>query len=94
MDSIYLLLIKENSFISGKSAGHVSSTKRTGSFIRPTSPKSPIASASALESVDGSEDEDNMTDNSKLDTTYLHTNGNAVSLYNSTFCFSAEGNFI
>ncbi|KAK9986138.1 hypothetical protein SO802_031089 [Lithocarpus litseifolius] len=61
----------------GKSAGHVSSTKRTGSLIRPTSPKSPVASASAFESVDGSEDEDDMTDNAKLDTTYLHTNGNA-----------------
>ncbi|CAK7343874.1 unnamed protein product [Dovyalis caffra] len=58
----------------GKSAGHV---KRHGSFIRPTSPKSPGASASAFDSVEGSDDEDNMTDNSKLDTSYLHINGNA-----------------
>ncbi|KAJ4837674.1 hypothetical protein Tsubulata_013480 [Turnera subulata] len=58
----------------GKAAGH---TKRTGSFIRPTSPKSPVASASAFESVEGSDDEENLTDSSKIDTTYLHTNGNA-----------------
>ncbi|KAK1563554.1 hypothetical protein Q3G72_029107 [Acer saccharum] len=59
----------------GKSAGHASSTKRVSSFIMPTSPKSP--SASAFESVEGSDDDDNMTDSSKLDTAYLHTNGNA-----------------
>uniref|UniRef100_A0A6N2KLA0 AMP deaminase n=2 Tax=Salix viminalis TaxID=40686 RepID=A0A6N2KLA0_SALVM len=58
----------------GKSSGHI---KRPGSFIRPTSPKSPGASASAFDSVEGSDDEDNMTDNSKLDATYLHINGNA-----------------
>ncbi|KAF9680053.1 hypothetical protein SADUNF_Sadunf06G0080000 [Salix dunnii] len=57
-----------------KSAGHV---KRPGSFIRPTSPKSPGASASAFDNVEGSDDEDNMIDNSKLDSTYLHINGNA-----------------
>ncbi|KAF3448165.1 hypothetical protein FNV43_RR08876 [Rhamnella rubrinervis] len=61
----------------GKSSGHAGSTKRTGTLIRPTSPKSPVASASAFESVEGSDDEDNMTDNSKLDTSYLHANGNA-----------------
>lgn len=55
----------------------MTSTKRTSSLIRPTSPKSPVASA--FESVEGSDDEDNMTDNSKLDTTYMHTNGNTVS---------------
>ncbi|XP_034914093.1 AMP deaminase isoform X2 [Populus alba] len=63
-----------HTLLEGKSAGHV---KRPGSFIRPTSPKSPGASASAFDSVEGSDDEDNMTDNSKLDPTYLHINGNA-----------------
>ncbi|KDP24426.1 hypothetical protein JCGZ_24990 [Jatropha curcas] len=58
----------------GKAAGQA---RRTGSLLRPTSPKSPVASASAFESMDGSDEEDNMTDNSKLDATYLHTNGNA-----------------
>ncbi|KAI3473881.1 hypothetical protein Pfo_028062 [Paulownia fortunei] len=48
-----------------------------GHLIRPTSPKSPVASASAFESVEGSDDEENMTDSAKLDTTYHHTNGNA-----------------
>ncbi|MFQ6658431.1 hypothetical protein Gotur_027701 [Gossypium turneri] len=62
---------------SGKSGGHATPTKKSGSVMRPTSPKSPVASASAFESMEGSEDEDNMTDNSKIDLTYLHTNGNA-----------------
>lgn len=77
VDGIPVGLPRLHTLPEGKSAGHVSSTKRTGSLVRPTSPKSPVASASAFESVDGSEDEDNMTDNAKLDTTYLHTNGNA-----------------
>ncbi|KAJ6871805.1 hypothetical protein NC652_037226 [Populus alba x Populus x berolinensis] len=33
--------------------------------------------ASAFASVEGSDDEDNMTDHCKLDTKYLHINGNA-----------------
>ncbi|XP_030449922.2 AMP deaminase [Syzygium oleosum] len=61
----------------GKSTPLSSSVKRVGSLIRPTSPKSPVASASAFESLEGSDDEDNMTDNANLETTYLHTNGNA-----------------
>ncbi|XP_023893510.1 AMP deaminase [Quercus suber] len=77
VDGIPVGLPRLHTLPEGKSAGHVSSTTRTGSLVRPTSPKSPVASASAFESVDGSEDEDNMTDNAKLDTTYLHTNGNA-----------------
>ncbi|OMO97581.1 hypothetical protein COLO4_14507 [Corchorus olitorius] len=61
----------------GKSSGHGALAKRSSSLLRPTSPKSPVASASAFESMEGSDDEDNMTDNSKIDTTFLHTNGNA-----------------
>ncbi|PON92199.1 AMP deaminase [Trema orientale] len=61
----------------GKSALHATTPKRSSGLLRPTSPKSPVASASAFESVEGSDEEDNLTDNSKLDTTYLHTNGNA-----------------
>ncbi|CAJ2655931.1 AMP deaminase [Trifolium pratense] len=57
----------------GKSANN-GSFKRN--ILRPTSPKSPVASASAFESVEGSDDEDNLSDRAKLDTTYLHTNGN------------------
>lgn len=68
-------------FHSGKSALHVGVAKRSSGLLRPTSPKSPVASASAFESVEGSDDEDNMTDNSKLDTSYIHANGNAVSLF-------------
>ncbi|PSS09821.1 AMP deaminase [Actinidia chinensis var. chinensis] len=60
----------------GKSSGHVSSTKRLGHLMRPNSPKSPVASASAFESIEGSDDEDNMTDNAKLNT-YINANGDA-----------------
>ncbi|XP_052175003.1 AMP deaminase-like [Diospyros lotus] len=60
----------------GKSPGQGSLSKRAGHLIRPTSPRSPVASASAFESVEGSDDEDNMTDNAKLDM-YIQTNGNA-----------------
>ncbi|KAL6503260.1 hypothetical protein OROHE_023889 [Orobanche hederae] len=56
---------------------NVSSTTKMLYLVRPTSPKSPVASGSAFESVEGSDDEDNMTDTAKLDTTYLHANGNA-----------------
>ena len=64
-------------FLTGKSS-QSGSFKR--SLLRPTSPKSPVASASAFESVEGSDDEDNMTGKVKLDTTYLHTNGTVVSV--------------
>lgn len=75
---VYLSLLVFIYFVPGRS-GHVSVTPRAGHLVRPTSPKSPVASASAFESVEGSDDEDNMTDASKLDTTYLHTNGETVS---------------
>lgn len=70
-------LSKLHTLPEGKSSGLASSTKRTSSLLRPTSPRSPVASASAFESVEGSDDEDNLTENAKLDTTYIHTNGNA-----------------
>lgn len=76
--SYLLILTVTTSFASGKSS-NLSSTPRAGHLMRPTSPKSPVASASAFESIEGSDDEDNMTDTAKLDTAYLHTNGNAVS---------------
>ncbi|RYR34223.1 hypothetical protein Ahy_A10g048970 isoform K [Arachis hypogaea] len=46
------------------------------SLLRPTSSKSPVLSASAFESRDGSDDDDNLGDCVKLDTTYLRTSGN------------------
>ncbi|KAK4796450.1 hypothetical protein SAY86_028776 [Trapa natans] len=61
----------------GKSASLSTSAKRAGHLIRSTSPKSPVASASAFESVEESDDEDNLTDSTKLDASYLHTNGNS-----------------
>lgn len=75
VDSIPAGLPRLHTLPEGKS-GIVSSTPRAGHLIRPTSPKSPVASASAFESVEGSDDEDNLADTAKLDTTYLHTNGN------------------
>ncbi|MFS7976987.1 putative AMP deaminase [Helianthus anomalus] len=65
----------------GKSTSHTGLAKRASLILRPTSPKSPVASASAFESVEGS-DEDvdvdvDVNDNVNLDATYLNTNGNA-----------------
>ncbi|KAL1321715.1 hypothetical protein HN51_066586 [Arachis hypogaea] len=53
---------------------HPGTPKRN--ILRPISPKSPVASASAFESVEGSDDDDIAADNAAMDTTYLHTNGN------------------
>ncbi|KAK1284178.1 AMP deaminase [Acorus calamus] len=53
------------------------SMKRSGRVMRPVSPKSPVASASAFESLEVSEDEDNLPDDVKLDNSYTHINGNA-----------------
>ncbi|KZV15165.1 AMP deaminase [Dorcoceras hygrometricum] len=70
----------------GKSGG-ASSTMRAGHHTRPISPKSPVASASAFDSLEGSDDDDNLTDAAKLDTTYVHTNGDA----NVPDCIHANG---
>lgn len=72
---ILMFFMTLDMFLTGKST-QSGSFKR--SLLRPTSPKSPVASASAFESVEESDDEDNMTDKDKLDTSYLHTNGNVV----------------
>lgn len=62
--------------VAGKSV-HAGTPKR--SLLRPKSPKSPVPSA--FESVEGSDDEDDLNENAKLDSTYLHTNGDIVSLF-------------
>ncbi|KAI7743857.1 hypothetical protein M8C21_025917 [Ambrosia artemisiifolia] len=63
----------------GKSTSHTGLAKRASLILRPTSPKSPVASAGAFESAEGSDDDVdvNVTDNVNLDATYLNTNGNA-----------------
>ncbi|CAO2820128.1 unnamed protein product [Amaranthus hypochondriacus] len=58
----------------GKGASLSHSASRS-LLMRPTSPKSPVASV--FESVEASDDEEDFTDNSKLDPTYLDTNGDA-----------------
>lgn len=55
------------------------SASRAGHLLRSISPKSPVANASAFESVELSDGEDNDTDGVKLEHTYLHTAGNVVS---------------
>ncbi|XP_074332077.1 AMP deaminase-like isoform X2 [Apium graveolens] len=53
----------------GKSVG---SNMRAGHVIRPMSPRSPTASI--FESMEGSDEEDNMTDSCIVDSPYLYTN--------------------
>nr|GEY77306.1 AMP deaminase-like isoform X1 [Tanacetum cinerariifolium] len=53
--------------------------KRASLILRLTSPKSLVASASAFESVEGSDEDVDVIDNenANLDAGYLHTNRNA-----------------
>ncbi|KAK4386109.1 Peptidyl-prolyl cis-trans isomerase FKBP16-3, chloroplastic [Sesamum angolense] len=74
-DTIYLLT--NGNMVSGSDTENENA--HTRHLIRLTSPKSPIACGSAFESLGGLDDEDNVTDVAKLDTTYLLTNENAVS---------------
>ncbi|KAK9127442.1 hypothetical protein Syun_016239 [Stephania yunnanensis] len=60
----------------GQSVGRIAPAKRSGHIGRPISPKSPVASASAFESVEGSDEDDTLTDSTKLDTSYMLANGN------------------
>lgn len=69
----------------GRSSVLGTSIRKTGSFVRPISPKSPVASASAFESVEESDDDDNMTDSANLDASYLQANGDMVSFFKLTF---------
>ncbi|KAF3336965.1 putative AMP deaminase [Carex littledalei] len=55
---------------------HSGSAKRTTHLVRPTSPKSPVAGASAYGSLAGSDEDDVLQDDPKLDAIYLHSNGN------------------
>jgi hypothetical protein len=50
-------------------------------LVRPSSPKSPVASASASAygSLEGSDEDDGMQDDPKLNPIYMHSNGNIVS---------------
>nr|CAD1841916.1 unnamed protein product [Ananas comosus var. bracteatus] len=59
-----------------KQLSRSSSNKKIGRVARPTSPKSPVLSGSAFESIEGSEEDENAPNDSKLDNTYLHMNGN------------------
>lgn len=81
-------------FFSGRASVHgASSIRKTGSFVRPISPKSPVASASAFESVEESDDDDNLTNSEGLDASYLQANGDnemvsflILSYFKSLFC--------
>ena len=75
VDASHLLIWDTNLFVLAKFDRHASSSKIFGFLIKLIIHLAHVASASALESAEGS-DEDNMTDNIKLDTAYPLTNGN------------------
>ena len=75
VDASHLLIWDTNFFVLAKFDRHASSSKIFVFLIKPTIHLAPVASASALESAEGS-DEDNMTDSIKLDTAYPLTNRN------------------
>ncbi|WOL01904.1 putative AMP deaminase isoform X1 [Canna indica] len=60
-----------------KQSVHASFNKRGGHSLKPTPPKSPVATASVFGSQEGSDDDDddNLANDSNLDNTYLQTNG-------------------
>ncbi|KAL8154253.1 hypothetical protein V2J09_012013 [Rumex salicifolius] len=65
-----------HSVTEGKYGNHANTNSRAVHLIRPTSPRSP--GASAFGSIEGSDDdEDILTESSKLDDTYMDSNGNA-----------------
>ncbi|KAL6657256.1 hypothetical protein ACP70R_005036 [Stipagrostis hirtigluma subsp. patula] len=51
------------------------STKRVGPIVRPTTPKSPVPVVSAFESIEDSDDEEDLIPDAKNDDAYLVTNG-------------------
>ncbi|URE47924.1 Adenosine/AMP deaminase [Musa troglodytarum] len=77
-----------------KQSVHSSFSKIGGHGFRPTSPKSPVASASAFGSQEGSDEDDNLPNDSELDNTYLQTNGDIKSLAASSIIrsHSVSGN--
>ncbi|KAL9242593.1 hypothetical protein vseg_016579 [Gypsophila vaccaria] len=77
VDGIPVGLPRLRTLSEGKATSLTSSAGRSTHLIRPTSPKSPVASA--FESVEESDDEEAFTDNSKLDPGYLLANGNTES---------------
>ncbi|KAG0503249.1 hypothetical protein HPP92_003321 [Vanilla planifolia] len=66
-----------------KQSSSMNTNKRTSHAIRPASPKSP--SASAFESMEGSDEEDNLLVDNNLDSSYLYVNDDLVSGCNNLF---------
>uniref|UniRef100_A0A0D9X393 AMP deaminase n=1 Tax=Leersia perrieri TaxID=77586 RepID=A0A0D9X393_9ORYZ len=58
----------------GKPIISPASTKRVGPLVRPTTPRSPVPTVSAFESIEDS-DEDELVPDTKTDAVYLATNG-------------------
>ncbi|KAF5179417.1 Amp deaminase, partial [Thalictrum thalictroides] len=71
-------------FPEGQSFSRASSFKR-GHIVRPISPRSPVASASAFGSVEGSDDEDEFTIDDNIETSGLHGNENDGTVYKSIY---------
>ncbi|PIA32337.1 hypothetical protein AQUCO_04500143v1 [Aquilegia coerulea] len=71
-------------FPEGHSFRSASSVKR-GHVVRPISPRSPVASASAFGSVEGSDDEDDFTVDNNIETGELYGNGNEGTEYKSVY---------
>lgn len=66
-----------------KQTSGINANKRASHAIRPSSPKSP--SVSAFESMEASDEEDNLDIDVKLDSSYLHVNGDLGAEHISLF---------
>ncbi|KAG8099012.1 hypothetical protein GUJ93_ZPchr0013g34202 [Zizania palustris] len=59
----------------GKPIISPASTKRVGVLVRPTTPRSPVPTVSAFDSIEDTDDDENLAPDSKNDAVYLGTNG-------------------
>jgi hypothetical protein len=55
------------------------STKRVAAIVRPTTPKSPVPTVSAFDSIEDSDDEEDIVPHANNDAAYLSSNGAIVS---------------
>ncbi|KAG8079228.1 hypothetical protein GUJ93_ZPchr0007g5056 [Zizania palustris] len=59
----------------GKPIISPASTKRIGALVRLTTPRSPVPTVSTFDSIEDSDDDENLASDSKNDAVYLGTNG-------------------
>jgi hypothetical protein len=65
--------------LSGRPVVSPGSSKRVAAIVRPTTPKSPVPTVSAFDSIEDSDDGEDIVPDAKNDAAYLSSNGAIVS---------------